>query len=358
MQTFRKFLLGVSIIVLLLLAALSVGGSFLGPDRARAMFNSIPVVMLWCVLALGLVASLASARTLRRPGVLAMHLGPLLILAGAMWGSTSVYGLRTLLVGQPKTPTGFMAISEGKSESVLWDRQSGTALGELDFEVRLDDFSIEYYPTDSQDRWQFVVEAIAPRTEGQPIQWQPGLATWTLGKEKQLPFCEVTLRVDEYYLNQYGTAPDAPTLPAAKVTLRLGDRTQDNTFQPRPGLGYDRLPLAGVYDSARAWHDAGSPVLYFQSPPAVIKDYKSALVVTVDGKDVASKTIEVNKPLHYGGYHFYQYDYDHDSGSYTVLSVVSDSGLNLIYAGFATLFAGVVVSMILPSKKSARRQVN
>ena len=355
MPIFRRYLLWISVVVLLLLAALSMVGSFLGAGRARAMFNSIPAVVLWCGLVFLLAAGLVSVKMLQRPGLLAMHVGPMLILAGAMWGSTSAHQIRTLLAGEAKTPAGFMVIPEGEGQSLLWDREMGAHLGRLDFEVRLEDFSIEHYPTDPQNRWEFLVEAIAPNTEGQPIQWRRRRAPWGVGKEQQLPFCEVTLRVDEYYLNRFGSGPDAPILPAASVRLHLDEKTLDKTLQPRPGLDYDRLHLAGLYDSARAWHEAGSPVLYFQSPPVAVKDYKSALVIVQDGKEVARKTIEVNSPLHYGGYHFYQYDYDRVSGSYTVLAAVSDSGLYVTYAGFATLGGGAVLTMILPSVRRKKR---
>jgi len=41
-----------------------------------------------------------------------------------------------------------------------------------------------------------------------------------------------------------------------------------------------------------------------------IKDYKSTLAITAHGQSVLKKTIEVNRPLHYGGYHFYQSGFD------------------------------------------------
>ena len=72
-----------------------------------------------------------------------------------------------------------------------------------------------------------------------------------------------------------------------------------------------------------------------------IKDFISDIDVVRDGKVVASKEIEVNKPLHYGGYHFYQSSYDAENEQYTVLSVVSDTGLYLVYAGYILLLAGV-----------------
>jgi ABC-type transport system involved in cytochrome c biogenesis permease subunit len=71
-----------------------------------------------------------------------------------------------------------------------------------------------------------------------------------------------------------------------------------------------------------------------------ILDYKSRLVVFEDKRPVTEKVIEVNDPLHHGGYHFYQHSYDAKNEQYTVLFVKSDSGLWPVYAGFALLCAG------------------
>jgi cytochrome c biogenesis protein ResB len=83
----------------------------------------------------------------------------------------------------------------------------------------------------------------------------------------------------------------------------------------------------------------GEPVLkYFRD----IKDYVSDVQVIQDGKVVAAKKIEVNKPLHWGGYYFYQHSYDDKAGRYTILSISSDSGILIVYAGYAALCLGII----------------
>jgi len=67
----------------------------------------------------------------------------------------------------------------------------------------------------------------------------------------------------------------------------------------------------------------------------------SELQVIKNGRIVAEKDIEVNHPLHFGGYHFYQHDYDKKAGQYTILTVASDTGLPLVYAGYWMLGIGV-----------------
>jgi hypothetical protein len=72
-----------------------------------------------------------------------------------------------------------------------------------------------------------------------------------------------------------------------------------------------------------------------------VRDYISDIQVVKDGNVVAEKSIEVNHPLHFGGYHFYQSSFDTEGHKYTVLSVVSDTGLDFVYAGYLMLGIGV-----------------
>ena len=80
--------------------------------------------------------------------------------------------------------------------------------------------------------------------------------------------------------------------------------------------------------------------LYLVEPSRPVSDYKSHLVVLEEGQPVLEEVIEVNRPLHYQGYHFYQHSYDNEREHYTILSVRSDSGLPIAYAGFALLGVG------------------
>ena len=83
--------------------------------------------------------------------------------------------------------------------------------------------------------------------------------------------------------------------------------------------------------------------LYLNKTTPQVKDYKSDLIVQDEGHTVHKKTIEVNDPLHYGGYHFYQNTYGQNKEGrwYTGLSVSSDSGLSLVYIGFALMVGGM-----------------
>jgi uncharacterized protein YpmB len=81
---------------------------------------------------------------------------------------------------------------------------------------------------------------------------------------------------------------------------------------------------------------------YYEPSKGMVRDYISSLAVIENNKAVAEKIVEVNHPMHYGGYYFYQYAYDTQAGQYSVLMVVSDTGLGLVYAGYVMLCVGVI----------------
>lgn len=74
-----------------------------------------------------------------------------------------------------------------------------------------------------------------------------------------------------------------------------------------------------------------------------IKDYKSHLQIIENDKVVLEKTIEVNAPLSYKGYSFYQASYDPNDMTYTLLQVVNDPGVPVVYAGFALMILGLTI---------------
>ncbi|MGR3304337.1 MAG: cytochrome c biogenesis protein ResB [Candidatus Scalindua sp.] len=75
-----------------------------------------------------------------------------------------------------------------------------------------------------------------------------------------------------------------------------------------------------------------------------VKKYKSAVVISQRGKAVKEGTIEVNKPLGYKGFYFYQYGYDPELPGQTLFQVVKDPGLPVAYAGYLFFLAGMIFS--------------
>ncbi len=218
---FRRAVMWAALALVILSVFLFVYGAFLGSYEAKNFFNSPALSAYWLAFMAFLAAAFVTFRRLiRLPGLLLIHAGCILILAGAVWGSGTGLKIHNRLFGTDKIQMGQMVIFEGDAENHIL-LENGGLIKELPFHIKLKDFRIEYYKTES------------------------------------------------------------------------------------------------------------------------IRDYISDIQVIKDGNVVAEKSIEVNHPLHFGGYHFYQSSYDTAAHRYTVLSVVSDTGLGLVYAGYMTIGVGV-----------------
>ena len=147
-----------------------------------------------------------------------------------------------------------------------------------------------------------------------------------------------------YVLSAPADALEAPGgLPAVRLRVRRQGVSADAWLVAEESSRTPAVSVAEIFGLAPAGDDAraAAAIIYLAEPAGQVRDYRSALEVVEEGAVVRSRTIEVNHPLHYGGYHFYQFSYDTESGSYTVLSVTSDAGLHVVYAGFVLLLAGL-----------------
>ena len=455
-QSLRRVELWATVCFAAILGGLSVVGGFIGADRAKALFNSPPLVAFWLLLAALLIAGLFSfRRLLHSPGLLAIHLGSLLILVGAMMGSDLGHVFAAVLTDKPKVPKGYVHIWEGESSSqVVSGSDEERELLKLPFAVQLNEFSIEYYPTGSTgtQQWDLVAALPGRQEEGQvphvheeQLDWQQGAEVEVPGTEVQVkvlqylpsarptasgeaPYLEITdakgtttslpaeagreatvqdpqvkVRIAQVFSNLrvYGSGesrriadePQKGDNPALKVEIKVQDGTTHVQYampdftmhgqedlgvtvkyvRPQPsraeadpstglpamelvasrrgkeirqwlfarqGEAFVGMPLAALFDA----NEMRGAALYMVRPKvenAPVKDYRSDLSVLEEGQTVVRKVIEVNHPLHYGGYRFYQASYGTEGGKwYTVLSVSSDSGVNLVYLGFILLTAG------------------
>jgi uncharacterized Tic20 family protein len=90
------------------------------------------------------------------------------------------------------------------------------------------------------------------------------------------------------------------------------------------------------------WYPDKNFALLYERSGMEVKDYKSILRVVEKGETVITKTIEVNDPMKYKGYVFYQSSYDPEGERYTGLQVTRNPGLVIVYTGFIILCVGIV----------------
>jgi hypothetical protein len=314
-----------------MLAALSVVGAFLGSARAKVFFNSLPLQVYWFVLAAVFAMGLAAFPMLRRkPSLLLIHVGCMLVLGGGMCGSQTGHRLAARLLGINKIPEGYLVVYEGDTENHVVAEDLQTVLGELPFSIKLKDFRIEYYTADAEQVGNVYVET----QDGQHVRLEaePG-QTHSLGEDKGAirvvhVFRNFKIRIEDgerIVTDDEGAAEN----PAVEVEI---ERPDANTvtryvFERFPGFGFG---------------EDGVQLRYISQEQPPVRDYISDVVVVRENEEVAGKLIEVNHPLHYGGYHFYQHSYDAEAGRYTVLSVTSDSGLWAVFGGYLMLTVGVL----------------
>ena len=458
MKQLRQAILLAVLAAIFLLMALSAIGAVLGAEKARELFNSVPMIVYWVLALLLLAAGFASFRRLIvAPAGLAMHLGALLIIGGAMWASETAHQLGTAWFGVQKAQSGMMHIAEGEADDAIRD-EHGEPLVKLPFSLLLKDFRIEYWPA-KETQWNLFVVAPVMDSEGHMARHQQGVA-WKPGEDIPLPMTDVHLKVLQYLpharptfaasakphmaitdaagkmlgdlppetgaevtfkepavtvkitrvfqnfkimgggpqrqiidavgqgenpalqvlvsrgpetvwegyvfpqmpgqveptpgasplILQYampgptGVAEDpASPSPAMELLLTHGSRQERQWLMPEPGADMAVLPLAPLVAGGPEAHGMGrmtAPELYLVQPRGSVKSYQSHVAILEDNRKVGEAVIEVNHPLYWGGYSFYQSSYDAERESYTVLSVVSDSGLAAVYLGMAVLSIG------------------
>ena len=197
------------------------------------------------------------------------------------------------------------------------------------FEIKLNDFRMEYYEEklctgeigiETKDGKYFVLEG----REGNEIDIGEGAKIIVV---RRFDNFKISIRGDE---REISDAPGPAENPAVEVELIKGDGVRKRRFVFERFAGHEE------------WQE-DVKLSYSTVRVKGVKDYFSDLEIIKDGQVVLRKTIEVNDPLHYGGYHFYQNSYGREGKEYTVLGVASDSGLRAVYAGYWLLCGGAVV---------------
>jgi hypothetical protein len=316
------------ILVLLFgLTGFSIYGAFIGAERARAFFNSLPMAIFWCVLLGLLVIGFFVYGSLRkRTGLLLIHFGCVLVLAGGMYGSEKSHALMNRFVQNPSFSKGSMTLHQGQSSSQVV-LQTDTDFGRLPFEIRLEEAYIEYY--DEPAVYFYLSDE---NYYSIPIR---------VGEVFELPGDQGTVQVNAAYKN---------FKMKKQGDLMIPYDSHQPGFNPAYELTY--IPKGGVPKPFFVFERFGMHAMPGQTFRAeyiasrMVKDYKSVLQVIDGGKLVKKETIEVNRPLYYRGYHFYQstFGYDH-LGPVSGISVSSVRGVWWVFGGYATIFVGLIVQL-------------
>lgn len=215
-----------------------------------------------------------------------------------------------------------MVVFEGESENRV-ALANKVGIKELPFRIRLKDFRVEYYKKPAY----LHIQARDGQTWKIPVQINSELPLGAdLGAVRIVRVFEnFKIRIEENRRTAYDDAGPGYN-PALEVQIREPDGETVTRY------AFERFP----------GHSHPGDKLLLSYRRVDVRDYVSEVEVIENDKRVTEKKVEVNHPLNFGGYHFYQHDYDRQAHRYTVLEVVSDSGLNLVYAGYFMLCVGVL----------------
>lgn len=323
----KGYLSRLIVLLLVVFIALSIGGAFMGAERAQVFFNSVPLVVFWGLLFLTLLIGFFVYVSLRKRLLLTLiHAGCVLVLAGGMLGSEAGNQVYQRITGQPSFTKGWMSLHRGLSSNRVTS-ETDAAVGELPFEVWLKDAYVEYYDSPAiglhfDDGLQLTLSAQV----GAEIEIPDGRGTVGVAaayrnfKMKQ---------VDGHMVSYDSTEPGYNPAYQLSFTPAGGQAKTSFVFEQfpmhaRPGQTYHAEYIA----------------------PQRVKDYKSVLHIVEGGNVAKQATIEVNKPLFYGGYHFYQNTFGYEaSGPVSGIMVASARGVLMVFAGYAFIFVGVMMHL-------------
>ena len=165
----------------------------------------------------------------------------------------------------------------------------------------------------------------------------------------------------------YGSRSRAPRNPAILVNVENGFQKSIRwVFANAPGMHQD--PNSGVRLFYRRTRKISLPFTVHLQDFEVeryrnrdargkIKAFKSKVQLRQGEKIVASKTIEVNKPLKYKGYAIYQSSYDPAHEAWSELEIAKDPGVNIVYLGFVLISAGVLFTFYVRPILTKERSV-
>jgi hypothetical protein len=314
----RCSLLWSALVLIWLLIVLSIYGAFIGAERAQRFFNSLPLAVYWVLFAILLIAGIALFhRLLHIRGLFLIHLGGILVLLGGIWASQAGLKIQDALFNSDTIRAGQMVIYEGETEKSV--KLEDGSKKQLPFEIKLVDFRLDYY-----EPGQLLIQT--REGVGFKIPAETGMK-YSLGPD--LGSVEIVRKFENFKLiRQQGEMiaidnPNGGPKPALELLLIKPDGSESTKYV------FERF----------AGHLRPEDTLLF-SYRRMIRDFISDLEVAKDDKIVAQKSIEVNKPLHYGGYLFYQQDYDDEAGQYSRLRVTTDKGLLAVFLGYILLCTG------------------
>ena len=267
--------------------------------------------------------------------------------AGRVIASLSLHGsLLAILAGAVVrgacSERGDLRMHVGETAEVF---QTAKGPRQLPFAVTLRRFVVETHAPSAADRGRIVLHwpgnempVSVPADLGVAQIVRPAGAT---AADDRACTVRVLRIVPDFQFNRETRAvvsqSDEPRNPAVQVEIRSSSFAATNWLFARfpgfrmPMLAADPVPFQLVYEFPAAAGGGRAP----------IRNFRSTVAITQDGRTVYEGDVAVNAPLSWRGYALYQAGYNPDDPDWTSLQVVRDPSVPVVYAGFALLLAGL-----------------
>lgn len=275
----------------------------------------------------------SGAARMRVMGSFMTHVSLLLILMG---------GVIRVLWGEK----GVLQIHEGQTLDTCVGQVGDI---KLPFSVRLVDFELEFYKPAEQagggDRL-FILWPEMDFSSDFPVELKKAMRiTPKMGSADKTLQVVIERYVPDFYIDtrsgEASSRSDTPNNPAIYVAVQGNSLTNSQwVFARFPDFSQhshdgdqSQMPLQFRFVSGSTMGKMG----------ATPKAFRSTVEFIEGNKVVLRKVIAVNAPLSYGGYTFYQSSYNPDDLTWSVLQVVRDPGVPVVYAGFIIMMLGLTV---------------
>lgn len=303
------------------------------------MLSAWPFILLfgWLITLVGMVTlrRLFPFRWKNIPFLL-NHLGLFIALTGAVFGNADMQRLEmtTSLGGQP--------------EWRAYDLQKNMV--SLPLAIELKNFTIDEYPPKlmliDNENGKALPESKPVNILLEDDFRQGELLDWQITLEQRIPEAASMATEDTIRFVEFHSMGSAYAVYVKAVNTRTGEQQEGWVSCGSFAFPYKAVRL----------NDKVSLIMPEREPRRFASD---VVVYTQQTEKIEEATIEVNKPFHIDGWKIYQLSYDETKGKWSTVSIlelVKDPWLPIVYTGIWMLIAGAVCMFITAGKRKEDKE--
>lgn len=317
-------------------------GKFIQITQLADVFHSWWYVGLFLLLTVSLITvSLTRKFSKENIGFHLAHLSLILIFLG-VWADF-FFGMR-----------GIMQMQVGQKNNIVLVFQQNTnyLAGQinLEFNLKLDKFESGKFEPDYRIQLWKIQDGNVPR-----IITTVAVNT---NEEYKIHSTDISFKVLEYFPDHYWDYEVG--VPKKKSDKAVNPLALVEVIQPEkvPVQKY-LYPPKGNMEALLMIEESSYFLALVSTKEHETKYWKSHLkVLDASGNTLKEGVVQVNQPLQYAGYRFYQTDFDPNRPNYSGIGVSREPGLYMIYLGFYLLVIGVFIMFYVQKEQRTIIPIN